>query len=127
MPDEHSFESVHALPCVSRQWPACGAQQNPPCVLQSGSSQQKLLMHLLSPHAASLAHGSPIDSIGKQLPGLDDVSKYPALTAELLKRGYSDADIRKILGENVMRVFREAEKVSKRLQTERGPSTAIMK
>ena len=40
---------------------------------------------------------------------------------------YSDADIRKILGQNVLRVLREAEKVAKRLQAERGPSTAVMK
>ena len=55
------------------------------------------------------------------------MSTYPRLTAELLKRGYSDADVRKILGLNVLRVLREAEKVSKRLQAERGPSTAVLK
>jgi membrane dipeptidase len=71
--------------------------------------------------------GSDFDGITQTIPGLDDVSKYPALTAELLKRGYSDADMKKILGENVLRVFREAEKVSKRLQAERGPSTAVFK
>jgi membrane dipeptidase len=71
--------------------------------------------------------GSDFDGITQTVEGLDDVSKYPALTAELLKRGYSDADVRKILGENVMRVFREAEKVSKRLQAARGPSAAVIK
>jgi membrane dipeptidase len=71
--------------------------------------------------------GGDFDGITQTVQDLDDVSKYPALTAELLKRGYSDADIRKILGENIVRAFREAEKVSKRLQAERGPSTAVMK
>jgi len=71
--------------------------------------------------------GSDFDGITQTIPGLDDVSKYPALTAELMKRGYSDDDVKKILGENVLRVFREAEKVSKKLQAERGPSTAVMK
>jgi membrane dipeptidase len=71
--------------------------------------------------------GSDFDGITQTIPDLDDVSKYPNLTAELLKRGYSDGDIRKILGLNVLRVFREAENVSKRLQAERGPSTAVMK
>jgi membrane dipeptidase len=71
--------------------------------------------------------GSDFDGITQTVKGLDQVSTYPALTAELLKRGYSDGDIRKILGENVMRAFREAEKVSKRLQSERGPSTAVLK
>ena len=71
--------------------------------------------------------GGDFDGITQTVQDLDDVSKYPALTAELLKRGYSDDDIRKILGLNVLRVFREAEKVAKRLQAERGPSTAVMK
>ncbi len=71
--------------------------------------------------------GSDFDGITQTIPGLDDVSKYPALTAELLKRGYSDADVRKILGQNLLRVFREAEKVSARLQAQRGPSTAVIK
>ena len=44
--------------------------------------------------------------------GLEDVSKYPALTAELLRRGYTDDDVKKILGLNMLRVMREAEKVS---------------
>ena len=55
------------------------------------------------------------------------MSKYPALTAELLRRGYSDADVKKILGQNVLRVMREAERVSRKLQAERGPSTALLK
>jgi membrane dipeptidase len=71
--------------------------------------------------------GSDFDGITQTVKDLDDVSKYPALTAELLKRGYSDGDVRKILGENVMRVLREAEKVSKRLQSQRGPSAAVIK
>src|SRR5215831_16916353 len=71
--------------------------------------------------------GSDFDGITQTIPGLDDVSKYPVLTAELLKRGYSDADVKKILGQNVLRVLREAEKVAKRLQAERGPSTAVFK
>jgi membrane dipeptidase len=71
--------------------------------------------------------GSDFDGITQTVQDLDDVSKYPALTAELLKRGYSDGDVRKILGLNVLRVLRQAEQVSKRLQAERGPSTAVMK
>jgi len=71
--------------------------------------------------------GSDFDGITQTVKDLDNVSTYPRLTAELLKRGYSDADVRKILGQNVLRVLREAEKVSKRLQGERGPSTAVFK
>jgi membrane dipeptidase len=71
--------------------------------------------------------GSDFDGITQTIEGLDNVSTYPRLTAELLKRGYSDADVKKILGQNILRVMREAEKVSKRLQSERGPSTALFK
>src|SRR4029453_13002431 len=69
--------------------------------------------------------GGDFDGITQTVQDLDNVSAYPKLTAELLKRGYSDADIRKILGQNILRVMHEAEKVSKRLQSERGPSVAV--
>jgi membrane dipeptidase len=70
--------------------------------------------------------GSDFDGITQTVQDLDNVSTYPKLTAELLKRSYTDADIRKILGQNILRVMREAEKVSKRLQSERGPSVAVL-
>jgi len=69
--------------------------------------------------------GGDFDGITQVVEGLSDVSMYPALTAELLRRGYSDADIRKVLGQNVLRVWHEVERVSKKLQAERGPSTAV--
>jgi membrane dipeptidase len=68
--------------------------------------------------------GSDFDGISAVVQGLEDVSTYPALVAELLRRGYKDEDVKKILGLNVLRVMREAERVSKRLQSSRGPSTA---
>jgi membrane dipeptidase len=69
--------------------------------------------------------GSDFDGITMVPQGLEDVSKFPALIAELLRRGYSDDDIKKITGQNLLRVMREVEKVSKRLQSERGPSAVI--
>jgi membrane dipeptidase len=69
--------------------------------------------------------GGDFDGITSVPDGLEDVSKYPALTAELLRRGYTDADIRKILGLNMLRVMRASENVAKRLQNERGPSTML--
>jgi membrane dipeptidase len=69
--------------------------------------------------------GSDFDGITQTVQGLSDVSMYPNLLAELLRRGYSDADVTKIMGQNLLRVMREVEKVSKRLQAERGPSTAM--
>ncbi len=57
--------------------------------------------------------GSDFDG-GGGVAGLEDVSKYPFLTAELLRRGYSDDEVRKILGLNVLRVMRAAERVRDR-------------
>jgi len=70
--------------------------------------------------------GGDFDGITALVSGLEDVSKYPDLTAELLKRGYSDNDIRKLLGQNVLRVMRGAEQVAARLQKTRQPSTATI-
>lgn len=54
--------------------------------------------------------GSDFDGVGDSLPiGLKDVSNYPDLIEGLLERGYSDGDIRKILGENLLRVWSEVE------------------
>lgn len=44
--------------------------------------------------------------------GLEDVSKVPKVVAELLRRGWSDAEVKAALGENLLRVFKDAEKVS---------------
>jgi membrane dipeptidase len=51
--------------------------------------------------------GSDFDGIPSVPRGLEDVSKMPNLTAALLKRGYTEKDIRKIMGENFLRVVRE--------------------
>ena len=56
--------------------------------------------------------------------GLEDVSKYPALFAELVRRGWRDADLRKLAGENLLRVFRQAEVDAERLRRQRPPSNA---
>lgn len=54
--------------------------------------------------------GSDYDGVGDSLPvGLKDVSTYPNLVQGLLDRGYSEADIKKILNENLLRVWREVE------------------
>jgi membrane dipeptidase len=60
--------------------------------------------------------GSDFDGISVVPRGLEDVSKFPEITAVLLERGYSEADLRKILGGNLLRVFRETEKAAARLQ-----------
>jgi membrane dipeptidase len=66
--------------------------------------------------------GSDFDGIGGQLPqGIDSAADLPKITAALMARGYSAEDCRKILGGNLMRVFREVEQVSKELQAENRP------
>lgn len=61
--------------------------------------------------------GSDFDGTGGLLPiGLEDVSKYPNLVYELLKRGYSDDEIEKVLGKNLLRVWNQVEKVSEELK-----------
>lgn len=62
--------------------------------------------------------GGDYDGTSSIPEGLDDVSKYVDLFVELLRRGYSEDDIAKIAGENLLRVFRDVEKVSKRLRAE---------
>ena len=71
--------------------------------------------------------GGDFDGITSVPEGLEDVSKYPSLTAELLRRGYKDDEIKKILGLNILRVMRDAERVSARLQKERAASPTIFR
>lgn len=62
-----------------------------------------------------------------QLPdGLEDVSKYPFLVAELLRRGWTDADAEKLVGENILRVWAANEQIAARLRSERPPSLATI-
>jgi len=73
-----------------------------------------------------VGYGSDFDGIDCAPQGLEDVSKFPALTAELLRRGWKDADVEKVIGLNLLRVMRRAELVAKRLQQGRGPATGTM-
>jgi membrane dipeptidase len=66
--------------------------------------------------------GSDFDGIDGQLPeGLDSAADLPKITTALMARGYSAEDCRKILGGNLLRVFREVEQISKQLQAESRP------
>jgi membrane dipeptidase len=61
--------------------------------------------------------GSDFEGVGPTLPiGLKDVSQYPNLIQELLKRGYSDKDIQKVCGGNLLRVWSQVEQRAKQLQ-----------
>ena len=62
--------------------------------------------------------GSDFDGVGNALPdGLGDVSTYPALLAELMRRGWRDADVAKLAGGNILRVMEAAERVSQTMRT----------
>jgi membrane dipeptidase len=73
--------------------------------------------------AAHVGMGGDYDGITETVQGLEDVSKYPDLLAELVKRGWSDDELRGVAGGNVLRVLARAETVSARLRTTRAPST----
>lgn len=70
--------------------------------------------------------GGDFDGIPAVPVGLENVSTYPALTVELLRRGWPDGDVRKALGFNILRVMRRVEQVAAQLQNEREPSTATI-
>ena len=82
-------------------------------------------------HVANVAGkdhvGLAADYGGAPMPaGLEDVATYPALFAELIKRGWNDADLKKLAGLNLIRTLRNAETVAARLQKSRKPSTATI-
>ncbi|HKP30951.1 MAG TPA: dipeptidase [Gemmatimonadales bacterium] len=66
--------------------------------------------------------GSDFDGIEEVIQGLEDVSAFPNLFAELARRGWSEADLRKLAGENILRAMARAQEVSMRLRRERTPS-----
>jgi membrane dipeptidase len=70
--------------------------------------------------------GSDFDGIDEGPAGLEDVSKFPNLFAELIRRGWSDADLEKLADKNLLRVLRQAEAVAKRLQAARPPSVVTI-
>jgi membrane dipeptidase len=66
--------------------------------------------------------GSDFDGIETVIEGLEDVSTFPALFTELARRGWTEGDLRKLAGENVLRIIEQAERVAARLQRTRTAS-----
>jgi membrane dipeptidase len=78
---------------------------------------------------AGVAHvglGGDYDGTSEQPAGLDDVSCYPALFAELARRGWSDADLALLASGNILRALRDAEAAAADLAGRRGPSEATI-
>jgi membrane dipeptidase len=83
-------------------------------------SWERIIDHI--DHAVKLAGADHVglgsDFDGATMPtGMEDCSKLPKITEALMRKGYSDSDIRKILGENILRVMESVEKVSKEMQS----------
>jgi membrane dipeptidase len=68
--------------------------------------------------------GSDFDGTPSMPEGLDSAADLPKITEGLVKRGYTAVQIQKILGGNLMRVFREVEAVSRQLKAQQRPSVA---
>jgi membrane dipeptidase len=66
--------------------------------------------------------GSDFDGITDTVEGLEDVATFPALFAELARRGWKEAELRKLAGENILRALAQAERVAARLRLARAPS-----
>jgi len=84
-------------------------------------SWEKIIEHI--DHVVKLAGADHVglgsDFDGANMPeGMEDASKLPKITEALMRKGYSDDDIRKILGDNLLRVMEQNEKVSRELQAD---------
>jgi membrane dipeptidase len=84
-------------------------------------SWERIIDHI--DHAVKLVGADHVglgsDFDGADMPeGLEDCSKLPKITEALLRKGYSEGDVRKILGENTLRVLQQAERVSRELQSQ---------
>ena len=94
---------------------------------RAANSPGRTPLSLLIDHIDHIAKVAGIDHVGlgsdfdgvpfTGLPdGMEDISKLPNITYELMKRGYSDPDIKKVLGENFLRVMAEVERVAAEMQ-----------
>jgi len=119
---EHPEASHDELWQIRRTW----AAENPPPKATIGQLADHI-DHLV--HLAGVEHvgiGSDFDG-GEHTPmALEDVSGFPNLIAELLRRGYAEDDVRAIARGNILRVMRGAEATARRLQSEREPSESTI-
>ena len=104
---------------INTEYARPGAQA--PAKLANAATIDMLIQHF--EHAIKVAGidhvgiGSDFDGVDGMLPGgMEDVSKLPEITYELLKRGYSDVDVKKVLGGNMLRVMAEIEEAARKSQ-----------
>jgi membrane dipeptidase len=91
----------------TRRWSAAG----PRATLSQVADHMDYLRKAIG--AAHIGVGSDFDGIPSVPVGLEDVAKFPDLMAELLRRGWSPAEVKEVAGLNVLRVLREAERVAR--------------
>ena len=98
------------------------ANPRPPATLRDVADHFDHIKKMAGPDHVGI--GGDFDGVGgDHITGLEDVSKYPDLLAELARRGWTDDELRKVASGNIMRVLAENEKVAARLQKTRKPST----
>jgi membrane dipeptidase len=100
------------------QWET--ANPNPAATVQDVADHIDHIVQVAGPTHVGI--GADLDGIGSTPEGLNSVATYPVLFAELIRRGYTDEQLKGIAGLNVLRVLRKAEAVAARLQKERPPS-----
>jgi membrane dipeptidase len=105
-----------------KSWDA--AHPQPPVTLSDVADHIEHLAKVAGPDHVGL--GSDFDGIPDAPTGLDGVDKFPALLQELARRGWSDADLAKVAGGNLLRAMAQAESVSARLRAARSPSRATL-
>jgi membrane dipeptidase len=125
---EEAFEREHpdAPPSAAREIRRAWLAANPPPKAAIGQLADHIdhLVEVMGPEHVGI--GSDFDG-GELMPvGMEDVSRFPYLVAELLRRGYADDDVRAIARGNILRVMRGAEATARRLQVERPPSEATI-
>lgn len=102
--------------------------------IKDAGAAPKATLKQVADHIDHVAKVAGVDHVGlaadfdggATTEGLQDVSTYPALFAELIQRGWKDADLAKLAGGNLIRAFAKAEQVAVRLQKERAPSLAAV-
>ncbi|MBA3317935.1 MAG: membrane dipeptidase [Gemmatimonadales bacterium] len=98
-----------------------GAHPRPQATLAQVADHIDHVRKLAGPDHVGI--GSDFDGIEHTPVGLEDAATFPQLFAELVRRGWSDEDLRKLAGRNILRVLRAAESTAARLRRERQPST----
>jgi membrane dipeptidase len=112
-----------ALAAVLRRWDAGHPTPPRPTIAQVADHIDHIRRVAGIDH---VGYGSDFDGMDCAPQGLEDVSDFPRLTAELLRRGYSDRDVEKVIGLNLLRALDEAEATGRRLRARERPATSTI-